>query len=371
MVTLTQKWIERYTPTSKLKKIADPQSKGLYFISRLSGRHSYVLDFCCQGQRHSLTLGRVSELSLAQAREKAAQERAKRDPRLPFQDTVPTLILFDDFGDDFLAHHGRHWKPITAKWNQTNYRLHVLPFFNGMMLQHISVENVQVWQHQQSHHGGLSLLSSMMKKAEALGLIPAGSNPCKGLRQPTQRLTGYALTPQELTLVWQGLDKGIAGCDTVTRLIRLLLLTGCRGGELRTLQQCDYRAGKLYLPDSKTGTKTVCLSSFARYWLDRQQQVSTNAFLFSDGYGEVTHGRLSRAWRAIREALNLPHVRLHDLRHTYATLALEHGEHLLNVGKLLGHEHPETTLRYAHLATSAMYQASEQVSQAIARGLQS
>lgn len=86
----------------------------------------------------------------------------------------------------------------------------------------------------------------------------------------------------------------------------------------------------------------MCLSSFARYWLDRQQQVSTNAFLFSDGYGEVTHGRLSRAWRAIREALNLPHVRLHDLRHTYA-----------------------------HLATSAMYQASEQVSQAIARGLQS
>ncbi|HIF9275946.1 TPA: tyrosine-type recombinase/integrase [Photobacterium damselae] len=367
MAKLTQEWIDKYQPKSNPVKCSDPQCRGLFLIFRPSGYHSYLLDFTSQGVRYNLTLGNTQTLSLAKARELAYQERAKRDPKLNLHAQPQKPILFDEFGQSFLIHQARVWKPRTITWYDSLFQRNLLPAFQGLTLDKITTDNVKVWYGTQSHHGALALLSNIMKKAEALGYIPAGSNPCKGLRQPRQRLTGYALTSQELAQLWRALDNGTIHNPTLTRLIRLLVLTGCRCGELRNVKQCDYRMDKLYFPDSKTGTKTIYLSSFARYWLQEQQQESTNEYIFSDELGGIKRGRLTQAWKTLRQSIGLPHIRMHDLRHTYATRALENGEHLLNVGKLLGHELPETTLRYAHLASAPMYHASECVSQTIAR----
>lgn len=371
MAELSQTWIDTYKPHTLPQKIADPQCKGLYLIMRRSGRHAYCLDFRCQGVRHALTLGHSTHLSLAQARELATQERAKRDPNFKRSLTPQNPIDFAEFGREFLIRHARHWKPKTKKGNERIFRCHLLPHFQGLTLEQLTPEKVQVWNNTQTHHSSLSLLSCMMKKAEALGHIPAGSNPCKGLRKPRERLTGYGLTRHEIERLWQGLDSGVIPNRMITRLIRILLLSGCRTSELRTVKRCDYRAQKLYLPDSKTGAKTIHLSTLARYWFEEQLNESQGEWVFCDDLGALSRERLRKAWCACRLQVGLPHVRMHDLRHTFATLAIEHGEHVLNVGKLLGHELPETTLRYAHLATRALHQASERVSQAIARGVTS
>lgn len=370
MAKLTQEWIDQHKPKTRLTKLADSQCRGLYFLSRPSGNHSYLLDFSCQGVRYHITLGKSKTLSLAQARDMAQQERAKRDPSLALRTPPKKAIVFESFGREFLQSQARHWKPSTVTWYSSLFSLNLLPAFSGLMVDQITVDKVKVWYGTQTHHGALSLLSNMMKRAEAIGIIPAGSNPCQGLRKPDSRLSGYAFTSQELVQLWHKLDHGAVSNPTIERLIRLLIFTGCRSSEIRTLKHGDYRAGKLYLPDSKTGTKTIYLSSFARYWLETQQKDSTNEWVFSEGGGCVSKDRLARAWKVLRQSMNLPHVRLHDLRHTYATRALENGEHLLNVSKLLGHEQPETTLRYAHLAKASMYHASECVSQTIAREMQ-
>ncbi|HIF9434064.1 TPA: tyrosine-type recombinase/integrase [Photobacterium damselae] len=370
MAKLTQEWIDQHKPKTRLTKLADSQCRGLYFLSRPSGNHSYLLDFSCQGVRYHITLGKSKTLSLAQARDMAQQERAKRDPSLALRTPPKKAIVFESFGHEFLQSQARHWKSSTVTWYGSLFSQNLLPAFSGLMIDQITADKVKVWYGTQTHHGALSLLSNMMKRAEAIGIIPAGSNPCQGLRKPDSRLSGYAFTSQELVQLWHKLDHGAVSNPTIERLIRLLIFTGCRSSEIRTLKHSDYRAGKLYLPDSKTGTKTIYLSSFARYWLETQQKDSTNEWVFSEGDGCVSKDRLARAWKVLRQSMNLPHVRLHDLRHTYATRALENGEHLLNVSKLLGHEQPETTLRYAHLAKASMYHASECVSQTIAREMQ-
>lgn len=366
-VTLTTMWIKQLKTPSKVIKYRDLKCDGLYLFARPTGNHSFVLVFQNQNKHYQISLGSIQTLSLEKARELAYQERGKRDPKLNLYAQPQTPILFDEFGQSFLLHQARLWKPKTITWYDSLFQRNLLPAFQGLTLDKITADKVKVWYGTQSHHGALALLSNIMKKAEALDYIPAGSNPCKGLRQPRQRLTGYALTSQELVQLWRALDNGIVNNPTLTRLIRLLVLTGCRCGELCHLKQCDYRMDKLYLPDSKTGTKTIYLSSFARYWLQEQQQESTNEYIFSDELGGIKRGRLTQAWKTLRQSIGLPHIRMHDLRHTYATRALENGEHLLNVGKLLGHELPETTLRYAHLASAPMYHASECVSQTIAR----
>jgi integrase len=368
---LTQEWVQQLRTPSRLIKYCDTQCKGLYIFARPSGKHVYMVVFQCQRKNYHLRLGSCADMPLDEARKQARCERAKRDPRCTF-DLPPPPMMFEVFGDIFFEQYARHWKPSTLKGNQVHYRLRLLPFWGHTLLQDLTTHKVKVWVDQQTHHGALSLLSSMMKKAEALGHIPIGTNPCKGLRQSRSRLGGYALTSQELVDVWTVLDQNIIPSASLTRLIRLLMLTGCRSSEIRTVKRCDYRHGALYLPDSKTGTKTVYLSTFSRYWLEQQLAEHPHDFIFSSPRAGscISSSQLTKAWYQCRQAAGLLNVRLHDFRHTYASIALDNGEHLLNVGQLLGHECPETTLGYAHLRTDILYQASEQVSQSIARSMQ-
>ena len=133
-------------------------------------------------------------------------------------------------------------------------------------------------------------------------------------------------------------------------LIRLLVLTGCRSSEIRTLRWADYRDGHIFLRDSKTGPRTVWLSEAARAVLDALTRTSPWVFPAVRRKGPVSKKALSEAWSKVRSEAGLKDVRLHDLRHSYASVAIASGETVLAVGRLLGHRDPETTLKYAHHA---------------------
>ena len=137
--------------------------------------------------------------------------------------------------------------------------------------------------------------------------------------------------------------------ELVLAQIRLILLTGCRKGEILSLAWSSYREGKLFLPDSKTGPRTIWLSSAARTVLDALPRRRRLVFPGRRARPLV----IDRVWQAMRAEAGLDDVRLHDLRHSYASVAMLRGETVLTIGRLLGHNHPTTTLKYVHLSDDA------------------
>ncbi len=200
-----------------------------------------------------------------------------------------------------------------------------------------------------------------MRQAEVYGYRPEDSNPCKGIRRYRRQGCERFLTAPEI----RRLGAVLAGREPDRRVavVRLLLLTGCRKSEILTLRWIDYREGKLHLADSKTGPRTVWLSSAARHVLDGLDRRSR--WIFPSASGPLAKSSLDSFWRPARIEADLGDVRLHDLRHTYASMALRHGETVLTIGRLLGHNKPETTLKYAHTADGTVREAVEAVGAAL------
>jgi integrase len=151
----------------------------------------------------------------------------------------------------------------------------------------------------------------------------------------------------------------------VTGAIRLLLFTGCRLGEILGLRwnDVDLERGLLLLPDSKTGRKPVILNGAATAVLRDLKRIGVYVVPGSDA--NTPRHDLKRPWNQIRSVAGLEDIRLHDLRHTYASIGAGAGFGLPVVGRLLGHASPMTTQRYAHLADDPVRRASEAIGDAL------
>jgi integrase len=125
----------------------------------------------------------------------------------------------------------------------------------------------------------------------------------------------------------------------------------------------------LFLADSKTGRKTIYLNPFAVEVLQSLPKLDGNPFVICGGRNGRHLVNLEKPWRAIRAKAGLDDVRLHDLRHSYASVAARSGLSLTIIGKLLGHTQPQTTARYAHLSADPLHEANRRIGEEIARGL--
>ena len=204
-----------------------------------------------------------------------------------------------------------------------------------------------------------------MRQAEVYGYRPEGTNPCAGIKRYRRQGRERFLSTAEFRRLGEVLARHEADHTQAVAIIRLLLLTGCRKGEVITLKWRFYREGKLFLPDSKTGPRTVWLSSAAREILDRVPRKSVWVFPSARTNGCLTAATIGWVWRRVRAEAGLSDVRLHDLRHSYASIALAQGETVLTIGRLLGHCDPETTLKYIHLADSTVREAVDVVGAAL------
>ncbi len=141
----------------------------------------------------------------------------------------------------------------------------------------------------------------------------------------------------------------------------LLLLTGCRRGEILTLrwQDVDLERRCLHLPDSKTGQKTVYLNTAAIQVLEAIEPVDGNPYVLPGSKPGAPQAKFQSTWERIRSQAGLDDLRLHDLRHTFASIGVNAGLSLPVVGKLLGHTQVTTTERYSHLADDPVRQANE------------
>ncbi|MDY8109405.1 site-specific integrase [Fulvimarina sp. 2208YS6-2-32] len=219
----------------------------------------------------------------------------------------------------------------------------------------------------------VGLLGGIFTYAIELGLIQA--NPVRGVKRYPDKRNERFLTGKELATLGHGLSaaeaQGLNG--KALNIIKLLVFTGARRGEIEALRwsKVDTAGRRLRLEDSKTGQKSMPLNSAALdILLNLQERAEDRSgFVFPATDGDGHYVGTPRIWSILRERIGLHDVRLHDLRHSFASVGVVNGAPLMVVGALLGHADHSTTQRYAHLAYDPLAAASEQIGQAILEAL--
>ncbi|MDE0047139.1 MAG: site-specific integrase [bacterium] len=359
---LTQHRVDTLKPGRQPRDIRDLEFKGFGVRILTSGRKRYFLHAQIDGQRQWHAIGDAEDITLEQARAKAGALLASR---LDGDEPGPVApVPFETVAEEVFRRYRRHWKPGTLEVNLGYLRRQILPWFKGMAITDITRADVQRWfasLHRTPVAADRSapVLSVIMRQAEIYGYRPEGSNPCAGIKRYRRRHRERFLDHDEIRRLSRVLDRRSENEPLLVVMVRLLLLTGCRKSEILSLQWPHYREGKLYLTDSKTGPRTVWLSSPARRILDGLPRRGRWMFPSPRGERHLSRGTLDNFWRDVRTDAGIADVRCHDLRHTYASVALAHGETVLTIGRLLGHNDPATTLKYTHLADATVHEAAE------------
>jgi len=216
----------------------------------------------------------------------------------------------------------------------------------------------------------IAFLSAFFNWCEGQDIRENNSNPCKGLKKYKEKSHDRFLNPSEQLMLAEALEASVESDfynPYAVAAIRLLMFTGARKSEVLTLQWewVDFETKTLNLPDSKTGQKTIYLNAPALEVLSNIPRVIDNPYVivgFKAGHHLIN---LQKPWNRIRTTAGLTDVRLHDLRHTFASIAVMGGMSLPMVGALLGHKHSRTTQRYAHLADDPLKEASQRVASAM------
>jgi integrase len=196
---------------------------------------------------------------------------------------------------------------------------------------------------------------------------PDGVNPCRHIKPFPERTRERFLSADELARLGKALAAW-PGSPFASAAIRLLVFTGARLGEVLSLQWAwiDIAKGTARLPDSKTGAKTLHLPPPALEVLASLPRVPDEAHVLGAKRGTTF---VEEPWRRIRKAAGLDDVHLHDLRHSFASVAATGGMGLLIIGKMLGHTQAQTTQRYAHLASDPVKEAAATVAARIAAAM--
>ena len=359
---LTESRIEGFGPRKSPYDVRDRGLKGFGVRILPSGAKRYFIHSQHEGRRVWKTIGEADCMDLDEARRRAtALLAAIRRDEAPI---LPEERLFETVAEEVFDRYGRRWKPRTLKVNRTYLGNQILPWFGGMNIADITRQDVQRWfasLHTTPVAADRSapILSVIMRQAEVYGYRPEGSNPCRGIRRYRRKGRQRFLSEQELRRLARVLDSHKTRHRYHAAFIRLLLLTGCRKSEIATLAWSDYREGRLFLRDSKTGPRTVWLSTPARAVLDSLPRKDKWVFPSPRQQGPMTAAVFDKFWGRIREEAGIADVRLHDCRHTYASIAIMAGESVTTTARLLGHNDPGTTLKYAHLSDRSVREAAD------------
>lgn len=217
------------------------------------------------------------------------------------------------------------------------------------------------------------LLSGIFTFAVMERLRP--DNPVRGVRRYADGKSERALQPTELRALGKSLDvyEQSGGNPAAVAIIRLLIFTGARRSEITGLrwEEVDFTRDVIRLPairhktGAATGTKEIVLTPPAKDILTALHHSQAAGFVFPAQFGKSHFQGLKQPWESIRAAAGLDDVRLHDLRHSFASVGISGGDSLPIIGALLGHSNPKTTQRYAHVAKNPVRAAADRIAQNI------
>ena len=363
--TLTDARIGALAPRKTAYDIRDGKLKGFGVRVTPSGRKRFFVHCQHRGIRVWKIVGDVGAMEIDEARSLAETMLAaiRRGEAVPAR---PEEALFEFVAETVFRQHERVWKPRTLKVNRGYLKKQILPHFTGRNIADIDGRAVRNWfaslaATPVAADRSMPILSVILREAERMGLRPEGSNPCRGIRRNRRKGRERFLSDDEIRSLSAVLAERAQRQPSQVAAVRLLLLTGCRKSEILTLRWSDYREGHLFLRDSKTGPRTVWLSRPARAILDRLPRAGRWVFPSSRRGGPRGAVWLYDFWSDVRAEAGIEDVRLHDLRHTHASIALRTGATVLAIGRLLGHADPQTTLKYTHPADAMIADAAESV----------
>ena len=351
-----------------------------------SGSRVYLVQTRAGGKSSRVTIGRHGLVTAEQARRKAAEviasikagKEPERNGSLSPSATGPTLA---EVAERYMREHvAVRCKPTTARVYRDVLERLLLPEFASLPLGAIGRDQVAAL-HYRLHktpnmaNRVMDMLARLFYMAEAWGVAPEGGNPCRFVKKYRSRSCERFLSEEEFRRLGKVLSEvesegkvsrsGVAG-------LRLLMLTGCRRNEILTLrwEDVDLDAGELRLQDAKTGARQVALSPAARKVLSAMPGKLDNPWVIAGPEPGRHLSNLNSPWLVVRKRAGLGDVRIHDLRHSFASRALALGESLTMIGKLLGHRQVQTTARYAHLARESVKTSAAKVAQSIAADME-
>lgn len=346
-----------------------------------TGRNVYIVQTRMAGRLRTVTIGPASVLTQAQATKVArmviAYAQVGQDPASDGA-RIRSAPRFDEFLDEYWSRWSARWKPQTRVTNDMYRRNYLDGWFPDVFIDALNEAHVTKWFADLNNRTGpgganrvMSILNHMLNKAENWGYRLENTNPCRVVRLNKRRQCERFLTLPELTRLGAVLVEESLGEDKVrpvaAKALTLLLLTGCRHAEVLDLQWSDVRGNRLKLHDSKTGSRTVWLGDEARALIDTIPHLKNIPWIFWNARCRKQLRNVSHYWYEVREKAGLPKVRIHDLRHTFASHAAMNKETLPMIGRLLGHANHQSTARYAHLDDDHLLDAAQQVGDAVER----
>lgn len=351
----------------------DAQIPGFGVRVSPKGRKTYTVQYRLGGRTKRVSLGVHGAITPDEARDLARRTLGDvsrgADPsgQKRIERRAPTVsALCDRFLDEYVP---VRCKPSTEKEYRRCCDLFIRPKIGAMRVQDIARPDIATLHHElrdkpYQANRVLGVLSKIFNLAEVWGLRPDGSNPTRHVQKYKEQKRERYLDPDEIDRLWRVLDSSVAaGTESahVAGAFKLLLLTGCRLSEIQKAKWSWVRGNILLLPDAKTGPRRVMLSKSALEVLSALPRLPDNPHIIAGKVEGQFATDLQKPWRRIRKTAKLEDVRIHDLRHTYASLAAAAGHSLPVIGKLLGHTQAQTTARYAHLADSVTRNAADDV----------
>lgn len=383
MTKLTKRVAEGAAATGAEYTIWDDEIPGFGLRVLPSGRRNYLVQYRVGTRTRRMTLGPHGVLTAEQARTMAmaalSAVRQGADPaadRQARRDAITVKELAERFDKE---HCALRIKASTAKEYRRNLDRFILPALGRLRVEEVTRADIAKFHHDLRHipyqaNRCLEVVSKMFNLAEMWGLRADGTNPRKHIRKYPEEKRERFLSTAEIRRVGEVLtEMEVENIELPSAIAaaRLLMLTGCRLNEIMSLKWAyvDADAPALRLPDSKTGAKIVHLGKAALDVLLAIPRIDDNPWVITGTKDGARLTDLQPFWQRARARAGIKDVRIHDLRHTFASTAVAAGQGLPMIGKLLGHSQVQTTARYAHLAADPVRAAADQISGGIAAAL--
>lgn len=391
-IRISRRTVDALEPKTKPYIAWDNGLQGFGVKVHPSGRRCFVLRYRVGGGRAGKSrepvIGVDGTVTPEAARHVARNWLAKialgEDPAADRRrgDAVQTM---SDLFDRYLTDHAqRHKKPLSVRGDRSLIEKHLRPAFGSIPIGEVTRARIAKW------HGGLAttpyqanrglaLLSKVFHLAEVWGLWTEPTNPCRGVNKFREAKRERFLSAEEFDSLFATLDRAAAGALLTEKgnrvwpyaitAIQLLIHTGARSSEILTLKWdwIDLDRGRVDLPDTKTGRRTLILSQEAVAILRAVARIPNNPFVIAGAKPGTHLVNLKDSWDILRRDAGLDGLRVHDLRHSYASVAAAGGMSLPQIGALLGHNSPQTTARYAHLADDVLHRSAAVVSGSISK----
>lgn len=383
MPKLTNELVANIVAAGVERTVFDSATPGFGLRLTAKGKAIWLARARADNNRFKISLGTYPEKTLSAARAEAhAALRDIRDGKDPRAEqavrkaaAVAGRMTVAELADRWLAEYVRlKLKPRTISDYERILEQRIKPRLGALPVAAVSKSDVISFHATMANtprraNYVIATFRALMSFAEDVSLRPPHTNPAKRIKMFRQGVRERFLSEEEIGLAADAIakaeDSGKIGPHAAAGL-RLALFTGARSGEITAAkwQHVDWQRKQIRLPDSKTNEpRTIHLSPAALEVLKELPRVGS--FIIAGRYKDEPHQNLTRSWIIAREFGGLQDVRLHDLRHSYASLAAGRGVSLHMIGKLLGHKVPATTMRYAHLARDAVASINDELGAAM------